>query len=369
MFDFLGTFARRQWEEPVDGFRKFLLDALNDLNARLNYLQLETVRVERYIAKLMDADGALGGTAHRGNQAGLFGRTDIAQQALSDPKRQVPTLKFLASASAREALGRIGVVSDGTMSGGDHIWIDLPLRNELIEPGRIFTDQVTGALMEQAKAGLFEVIRRRRETLEFKLKKAWDYREQLLREFFDLSRKKVETVTTLDEARQSDTLQAILPQKTLESARRESARSVNKVVEAIDSLIERNKLKVRQIRMKTGLDPGTEDIPQTHRDGLVKESAGETKGGVGQKGAALAAQTKTTAVGDGQGKKGTVVETGLESQVEESSFVTRIEDTGGLVQSSKPTRSFPIEQTDVETRDRFEFKFDPKQIAEKGKTS
>ena len=364
MFDFLGTFERRQWEDSTDGLRAFVLAAVQDANARLNYLKEEIGRVEKYMAKLVEADDALGGTSKRGNTASLYPIDAVQKRELADAKRQVPLLKFLATTRAKPALSGAGVsfAKEATVVGGDHIWLDLPARNELIEPGRIFNDQITGALVEQAKSSLTDVIRRRRENLEFKLKKALDYREQLLREFFELTRKKVETDNSLKEASQSAKLSegVTLPPQAEEAASKEAGRSVNQVANAIATLIERNKSKVDQLRGRVGLDATSDDKRRKDRDSLIKESTGTDSAGVGQQPGTRVIQDKTTVSGQGLGAKGEVPESGLADQMENSKIVLKIEDTGGIVQSATPTRGFPMEQTDQEIRDRFEFKFDPK---------
>ena len=362
MFDFLGTFERRQWEDPTDGLHAFVLAAVRDANARLNYLQLEIGRAEKYVAKLVAADDALGGTSKRGNTASLYPSDAVEKRELSDPKRQVPLLKFLATTRAKPAISGVSFGKEATLGGGDHIWLDLPVRNELVEPGRVFSDQVTGALVEQAKSNLTEVIRRRRENLEFKLKKALDYREQLLREFFELTRKKIETDSNLKEAEQSTELAegATLSPQAQKAVGEQAGQSVNQVADAIALLIDRVQVRISATRRKVGLDPGTEDIPRKDRDGLIKESAGIEEAGIGQKAGTGVVQNKTTVGSQGLGSKGEVPESGLEDQLENSDFVIKVEDTGGIVSSASPTRGFPLEQTEQEMRDRFEFKFETK---------
>jgi hypothetical protein len=96
----------------------------------------------------------------------LFPSKEIPDRVLADTKDQVPLLKFLAQTTLRSALADPTLGEEATLCGGDHIWMDLPLQNRGINPGQLaFNDQISGAMLEQAKSSLIEVIRRRRENL------------------------------------------------------------------------------------------------------------------------------------------------------------------------------------------------------------
>lgn len=188
MFDFLGTIVKKQWEESL---KPFLQEAHWDLDNRIAHLKLEAERAKRldnFALKLQQADDVLGGTSLVGNEkATLFPAAYKIPKEVSGGKL-TEVLKYLLEQRPKAS----EVSPPGTITGGDMVWLDIPLEvKEVIFRGGL-NDALTGTVVENLKHWCLGTIGRRRETLEYRLKGVLDYREQLLTRIKELEKIKLD---------------------------------------------------------------------------------------------------------------------------------------------------------------------------------
>jgi len=169
-FNFYGTLTTGQWEE----FKKFALIQKTDIQARILWLNRELLTVgvfttiyddgtnlpvsftaaptTSYAAKLLQAYRILGGTPER----------DMILRTSDQPV-------FLTTAPHMQ------VQTDGTVAGG---FSDLFTNGKRYRGTQRF-DRDLGFIIERFKKWQLEAIKRKREHLEFKIKRALDYSDQL----------------------------------------------------------------------------------------------------------------------------------------------------------------------------------------------
>jgi hypothetical protein len=168
MFDYLGHFTRAQWNVLMT----FVRAERTDITFRILHLDAETTRLKTLRKKLMTCENALGGTSLAGNAGdpGSAGTSRITSAGTTDAL----TLKTL-----------LGVVSTNTPNvvGGDKPWMDTAyIPNKLIiSDGGV--DDLTNAIeIQDLKIWISAQIKRRREQLEYKLKKINDRIELIAKE-------------------------------------------------------------------------------------------------------------------------------------------------------------------------------------------
>jgi len=163
MFDYLGTFTRSQWNV----LKSFIIAEKLDISYRLTHLTALQTRLKSLREKLMLADNALGGTSLTGNagdSSTVVSEGTTAAQAL---------IKQLPNQS------RYGA-SIPTVVGGDRPWQDEPISfNKLVISDQGIDDLSNGILVEDLKHWIYEQIKRRKEYIEYKLKKVNDAIEQI----------------------------------------------------------------------------------------------------------------------------------------------------------------------------------------------
>jgi len=169
-FNFYGTLTTGQWEE----FRKFALIQSSDIQARILWLNRELLTVgvfttlydsatnlpisfsavpqTSYASKLLQAYRILGGNPER----------DMILRTSDQPV-------FLTKASP------MVVQRDGTVTGG---FTDQFTNGKRYRGSQRF-DRDLGFIIERFKKWQLEAIKRKREHLEFKIKRALDYSDQL----------------------------------------------------------------------------------------------------------------------------------------------------------------------------------------------
>lgn len=170
-FDFYGTFTLGQWEV----FRAFTAAQKVDIDARIKWLKREWFKVGKfktlhdddgnptsysatppgsYAAKLIEAYTILGGVLER----------DMLLRTLNKPV----FLKRRANTSAAGGVDTVGYskeFSNGRFLRGDQRF-----------------DRDVGLHVESLKAWQLEAIKSKRERLEYKIKRALDYSDQIGRE-------------------------------------------------------------------------------------------------------------------------------------------------------------------------------------------
>lgn len=144
MFDQQGIWIRRQWTE----FENFVQQAKLDYKARMKHMEAERIRLRRYLSKLQLVDTLWGGTSLRGNP----GASDTSPE--DDP---VPT-----------------------QCGGDLAWKDDFVRMNLYHRASgTGWDADIASIVGTIKYRMIPIIKRRREDLEFEMKKTLDRIDQL----------------------------------------------------------------------------------------------------------------------------------------------------------------------------------------------
>jgi len=140
MFDQQGIWIKRQW----DAFKQFLQQVKKDYAYRQTHLEVERIRLLRYLWKLQDVDKQLGGTALDGNPGASY-------------KAGTPT-----------------------ECGGDLVWTnDMVLVNLLNRAADTGWDADIAEMVTTLKSRHIGQIRRKREHLEYKMKKVLDRIDQL----------------------------------------------------------------------------------------------------------------------------------------------------------------------------------------------
>jgi len=163
MFDYQGTFTRAQWNV----LRAFVLKEKTDVAYRLIHLTQMQTRLESLRDKLMLADNALGGTSLAGNAGDTSIVTSEGTTAANALIGQLPNPTNYGTQVP-------------TVCGGDRPWQDTPLVfNKLVISDQGVDDSSNGIVVEDLKAWIYEQIKRRKEYMEYKLKKVNDAIEQI----------------------------------------------------------------------------------------------------------------------------------------------------------------------------------------------
>jgi len=168
MFDYLGHFTRAQWNVLMTFVRAERLD----ISYRILHLDAETTRLKTLRGKLMTCENALGGTSLAGN-AGDPGSAGTAR-ITSEGTAQALALKT-----------QLAVTSTYTPNvvGGDKPWMDTAYTfNKLIISDHGVDDLVNAIELQDLKVWILGQIKRRREQLEYKLKKINDRIELIAKE-------------------------------------------------------------------------------------------------------------------------------------------------------------------------------------------
>lgn len=203
-FDFLGTMYKDQWIE----FSDFVNQCLADVDEKIKFLKYRVKVIEKFVSKLRDIDSRLGGTSKdEYDKEGVL-RVQFSSDAR---KAQEYSSANFVSGSLGEFLSQNRLVGNsdskvaeriggekGTICGGDFVWLDLPLAKGLYEPGEQIDDSVSQMITSPLKTGTRKEIYRRRENLEFKLKRLIAYRESLLMRIWRLQNLSQGASATLD---------------------------------------------------------------------------------------------------------------------------------------------------------------------------
>lgn len=147
MYDQQGIWIQRQWNV----FEAFISKTKGDYLARQTHLEVERIRLRRYVQKLQMVDDLFDGTSLRGNPG--------ASQKAGTP----------------------------TQCGGDLTWSDdLEQVNLLTKASPVGWDADIASIVNSIKSRSLPMIKRRHEETEFKLKKALDRIDQLRSEIKQL---------------------------------------------------------------------------------------------------------------------------------------------------------------------------------------
>ena len=168
MFDYLGHFTQAQWNVLI----LFVRAERIDITFRILHLDAETTRLKTLRGKLMTCENALGGTSLAGN-AGDPGSSGTSR-ITSEGTAQALALKT-----------QLAVTSTNTPNvvGGDKPWMDTAYApNKLIISDQGTDDLVNAIGIQDLKIWILEQIKRRREQLEYKLKKINDRIELIAKE-------------------------------------------------------------------------------------------------------------------------------------------------------------------------------------------
>jgi len=178
MFDQLGTLIKPQWEE----IKAFVIQEVQDISARIDHLESEKNRYNTFVKRLQRCDHALGGTSLRGNPGASFNPSHVNEKRLN-LERQNPVP---ASGTSNPLKTGPGEEDNGTVSGGDLVWLDKPQLKKTVKLSGSFDDASTASLVAKIKEPFIAQIRRRRENLEYRLKKILDKVDQIDREIIVL---------------------------------------------------------------------------------------------------------------------------------------------------------------------------------------
>ncbi len=163
MFDYQGTFTRAQWAV----LRDFVLAEKADITYRLLHLTQVQTRLKSLRDKLMLADNALGGTSLTGNAGDASILTSDGTTSANALIAQLPNPTNYGT-------------NVPTVVGGDRPWQDTPISFiKLVTSDQGVDDGTNGIIVEDLKGWIYEQIKRRKEYMEYKLKKVNDATEQI----------------------------------------------------------------------------------------------------------------------------------------------------------------------------------------------
>jgi len=189
MFDQGGTLIKAQWEE----IKAFVIQEVQDISARITHLEAEKNRYNTFLKRLQRCDHALGGTSLRGNPGASFKPNSV------DPRRpNIPRENPVPQSGTRDPIqSGEDETNAGTVGGGDLVWLDKPQLKQKVKLAGSFDDAATCSLLAKIKNPFTRQIRRRRENLEYRLKKTLDKVFQVEQEIDLLKGRGNEVVATI----------------------------------------------------------------------------------------------------------------------------------------------------------------------------
>lgn len=187
-YDFLGTLIQNQWT----ALQSLVIAALKEAKELISHLEKEIKLQDKFAAKLLLADHVCGGTSSTGFDGASYLPEDRQDNAVGEirsrqSKQINPLAQFLLdNAPDRKSYVQSVDMSNGSFCAGDLPWMDLPQTPQMSNPMGAFDDLRTAPIVDYLKQAILPQIRYLREQLEYRVKSALDYREQLLIRIFDL---------------------------------------------------------------------------------------------------------------------------------------------------------------------------------------
>lgn len=162
-FNFFGTFTRAQWWD----FKDFAMVQREELELRAKWLKAELARVGEI--KCVYSDDNMTPISYTANPNSYAGKLLLAYRMLGG----VPEYDMLLRSRAQAVSLQRGASQDDSPSYSN---------GRVNRGGQIF-DRSLGLAVEKLKTWQLEAIKSKREHLEFKIKRALDYYDQLKQEY------------------------------------------------------------------------------------------------------------------------------------------------------------------------------------------
>lgn len=188
-YDFTGTITEAQWTS----LKSFVQNAVGEAEVLLQHLEKEVEFQDQFAAKLLTADHFSGGTSQSAFSGASYTPEDrddgsVGERRDDGKSTDESLLAFLADRAPDRAtyVDQLDM-SNGSFCGGDLPWMDVPQLPQKNNAWGAFDDYRTGPLVSYLKEVALPQIQHTRERLEYRVKSALDYREQLLTRIFDLT--------------------------------------------------------------------------------------------------------------------------------------------------------------------------------------